>query len=96
MSHLTRNRSRPNFVMSPENSSTSLLGKKLVQKPSTPFPNETCSRTSRGSWLYLLKKLNVCLKILMRTGEKDGPESGRLSETAADQEVAPVVVARGK
>jgi len=36
----------PNFLMSPENCSTKLLGKQLVQKPSAPFPNDTCNLTS--------------------------------------------------
>ena len=62
MVHLISFRTLPNFLMSPENWSTRLLGKQFVQKPSLPWPKATCSLTSFGSCPYLLKKLKVCLK----------------------------------
>ena len=44
--HLMTFKKRPNFLMSAAYCETSLLGKTLVQKPSWPFPKETCSLTS--------------------------------------------------
>lgn len=46
--HLMIFKTLPNFFMSPENWSTNLLGKQLVQKPSGPLPKATCSLTSCG------------------------------------------------
>lgn len=63
MVHLMSFRTFPNFLISAENCSTSGLGNTFVQKPSFPCPKETCSFTSCGSCPYLLKKLNVCLKM---------------------------------
>lgn len=63
MVHLMNFRKKPNRLMSDENWEMSLLGKQLVQKPSSPLPNETCSSTSSGGWPCFSKKLNVCLKI---------------------------------
>lgn len=63
MVHFMSFRTFPNFLISAENCSTSGLGNTFVQKPSFPCPKETCNLTSCGSCPYLLKKLNVCLKI---------------------------------
>lgn len=48
-------RTRPNFLISPENLSTMGLGKTFVQKPSRPLPNDTWSLTSCWEWPYFLK-----------------------------------------
>ncbi len=63
MVHLIIFSTLPNFLMSEEYCSTSWLGNTFVQNPSFPCPKETCSLISCGSCPYLLKKLNVCLKI---------------------------------